>query len=76
MHPSEMQIEGDIMDNGIFVLTIEDNEEFFDMYFTTLEKATKFIFDNYGHKDKIRKVTNEYYESKLFTFTIKHWIVD
>ena len=70
-----MQYKGDIMD-GIYVLTIEENEEFIDMYFSTLEKATKFIFDNYGDKDKIRKVTNEYYESKLFTFTIKCMVVD
>ncbi|WP_195966714.1 hypothetical protein [Clostridium sp. 1001283B150210_160208_E6] len=47
---------------GIYVLTVNDeiNEDVYDLYFSTLDKAENFIKNNFSN---LRKVTREHYEN-------------
>lgn len=63
------------MDKNIFVLTIDNEDQCYDMYFSSLEKATEYIKIKFSY-DNIRKVTKEYYEGKRNTYSIKEWCVD
>jgi hypothetical protein len=53
----------------ITILTVNNEEESFDMYFTDTEKAIEFVYNNFYHDD-IKKVTNDYFEGNKNTYSI------
>lgn len=61
--------------NGIYVLTVNDeiNEDVFDLYFSSLDKAENFIKNNFRN---LRKVTREHYENDNMVCTIKCMGID
>lgn len=61
--------------NNITVLTVYNEEENFDMYFSSIEKAQEFIKNNFEY-DLPKKITNEYFEGVKCNYTINNWVVD
>lgn len=61
--------------NSIYVLTVEFEDDNFDMYFSTLEKAQNFIINNFG-KDEPRKIMADYFEGHKNIYKINNWKVD
>jgi hypothetical protein len=62
---------------SIYILTVTDIEEedSFDMYFSTQEKAANFIENNFKN-DEPRKLFNELYQGRKNNYTINSQMID
>lgn len=59
----------------IYILTVSDEENFDNWYFTTHEKAANFIKDNFNF-DNPRRLTDTLYQGKKKDYVISEQAVD
>lgn len=62
---------------GIYILTVNniEEEESFDLYFSSEEKAMNFIINNFEN-DNPRKVENTLFEGKINSYVINSQMID
>lgn len=60
---------------NIYILTVSNEENSGDWYFSTQEKAQKFIDDNFAF-DKPRRLTDELYQGRHHNYVIDSQAID
>lgn len=59
----------------IYILTVSNEDDSYIMPFSTQEKATNFIINNFS-KDNPKKITNELFEGKNNSYVIESILMD
>ena len=60
---------------SIYILTVSNEESSGDWYFSTYEKATNFIKDNFSF-DNPRRLTDTLYQGKINNYVIDNQVID